>query len=1019
MRTSKTLLLLSLWLLSVEGIAQTVYEDWWQPNGRVSAMEVDEANGLLYLGGAFTRVGPPEPYGTVLSAATGIFDADFPNPDGPVYASFADSAGGFYIGGDFSSVGGVPRNNLARINADGSVHPWNPSPNGAVHCIDGHVNKIYVGGDFTTIGGLSRNRLARLDPFTGEADFLWDANVNDRVSSIAATNYGIYVAGDFTQVGDSLRPRLARVASAQGTVDDWKPEPNGSVNALCLAGGGTHLYVGGSFTVLADSMRSKIARLDIGVSPGPALTDWNPEVIGGSVNSIAIGVAGNYVYFGGTFTQVDGVSRQNLAAVSIASWHPLNSWDPQPDGPVTALMIHPMPGSIYFSGVFVSGLFEMIGGEERGQLALIDVSNGNAKPWNPNVGGVVNTITHPDTGQYVFVGGSFSSMNGVNRRSIAELDLSTKSVTSNSYDVYASTYFSFNADGPITDIELDNGYLYFSGSKFRLDTTDIFGIGRWQVGGQADTTFHPIIDFCDSSPLFAPSIVSMVISSSHIYVSSGHSYFRFEGTQGGECPSSGGNFQGGGARGSSVDYRVARISKLTGQIVPSWQVVTPAFVTCGGPPCFESAVDLELNGSTELIVSGFFELVSGAPIRNIADLYSVNGTPYGWAPDPDGGVLDYEYAGNGISWLGGEFQHVGTESRPYLAQVLGGGGSNPASWQPSPDGRVREIHVADNLVFVQGDFQNISGQPRSGVAAFERSLNPPLSDWSVDVTGSVRCFEDKDTLIFLGGGFTEVNGRSIRYFAVLSESATGATVPVKAFLQGPFDPNTGLMHDSLRANGLIPLTEPFSALGFDHVDQGGGETINAGLFNTLGNDAIVDWVLLQLRDATDPSVVVATQSALLQRDGDVVGLDGQSIPDFDVLAGSYHIAVLQRNHLGVMTAAPVMIGPNTGTVVDFTDPLTDTFGIDSRFQVGNVACLWSGDALRDGILKYTGADNDRDRILLAIGGVVPTQVVTGYLSEDLNMDGSAKYSGSGNDRDFLLQNIGGVIPTNTRTEQLP
>ena len=58
-------------------------------------------------------------------------------------------------------------------------------------------------------------------------------------------------------------------------------------------------------------------------------------------------------------------------------------------------------------------------------------------------------------------------------------------------------------------------------------------------------------------------------------------------------------------------------------------------------------------------------------------------------------------------------------------------------------------------------------------------------------------------------------------------------------------------------------------------------------------------------------------------------------------------------------------------------------------------------------------------ILLAIGGVIPTTVVTGYRQEDLNLDGDVKYTNINNDRDLILQSIGGVIPTTIRYEQLP
>ena len=53
------------------------------------------------------------------------------------------------------------------------------------------------------------------------------------------------------------------------------------------------------------------------------------------------------------------------------------------------------------------------------------------------------------------------------------------------------------------------------------------------------------------------------------------------------------------------------------------------------------------------------------------------------------------------------------------------------------------------------------------------------------------------------------------------------------------------------------------------------------------------------------------------------------------------------------------------------------------------------------------------------GGTVPTATVPGYRTEDTTMDGLTKYAGGSNDRDVILVNIGGSVPTATRAQQLP
>ncbi len=238
----------------------------------------------------------------------------------------------------------------------------------------------------------------------------------------------------------------------------------------------------------------------------------------------------------------------------------------------------------------------------------------------------------------------------------------------------------------------------------------------------------------------------------------------------------------------------------------------------------------------------------------------------------------------------------------------------------------------------------------------------------------------------------------------------------KAWLQGPF--NGSLMNDDLRSLGLIPTMEPYTALGFDQVGTGGGETCSPTVFNTTGANAIVDWIRLELRSASTPATIVATRQALLQRDGDIVDVDGSSPVAFDVPAGNYHVAVRHRNHLGCMTFGAINLAGTT-TTVDFTSPSTGTFGTEARQTAGNERLLWMGNAWVDGKLSYTGAENDRDPIILLVGGNNPTGMIQGYFPEDCTMDGAVQYTGEGNDRDPILLNIGGVMPTQTRQEQLP
>jgi hypothetical protein len=140
---------------------------------------------------------------------------------------------------------------------------------------------------------------------------------------------------------------------------------------------------------------------------------------------------------------------------------------------------------------------------------------------------------------------------------------------------------------------------------------------------------------------------------------------------------------------------------------------------------------------------------------------------------------------------------------------------------------------------------------------------------------------------------------------------------------------------------------------------------------------------------------------------------------FNVAADRYFVAVRHRNHLGVMTADSLQLGANV-VGVDLTLAATLVHGVEARATLTNgKRGLWAGNALRNGMISYTGDNNDRDAVLLQIGGVVPTNTATGYLTGDVNLDGSVRYTGEHNDRDIILQNIGGVVPTLVRDQQLP
>ncbi|MCB0792676.1 MAG: hypothetical protein H6595_02730 [Flavobacteriales bacterium] len=360
------------------------------------------------------------------------------------------------------------------------------------------------------------------------------------------------------------------------------------------------------------------------------------------------------------------------------------------------------------------------------------------------------------------------------------------------------------------------------------------------------------------------------------------------------------------------------------------------------------------------------------PAQQYVDIYIKN---------PDCKVLAYEFDMSGLTIQSVENLAPGLMGDVSVNAFLGGH-------------KVLGISYLDTLLN-----KNTSFVPLVRVHYYALTGTQVCIDQIVDVAND----EGNNVITEIVGGCVAVNGV--------------VALDPKVWLEGAFDPNTQLMQDSLRTHGYVPTTEPYTGLGFTHVG-GGGEFVSPSVFDVAGPDAIVDWVMVELRDAGAPATVVATRSALLQRDGDIVGLDGTSSVVVDAAPGSYYVAVRHRNHLGAMTASTVALGASS-TVIDLRTAATLTWGTVARKTIGGVQVLWAGNTFGDGFVKYAGTNNDRDPILQAIGGTTPTSVALGYFREDVNLSGVVKYAGALNDRDPILVNIGGTVPTATRVEQLP
>ncbi len=235
------------------------------------------------------------------------------------------------------------------------------------------------------------------------------------------------------------------------------------------------------------------------------------------------------------------------------------------------------------------------------------------------------------------------------------------------------------------------------------------------------------------------------------------------------------------------------------------------------------------------------------------------------------------------------------------------------------------------------------------------------------------------------------------------------TLQLRAYLQGAYDYTKQTMRDSLRALKLLPHSQPYATASFEY---NGTETLDSALFLLEDEHAPVDWILVELRDSNNPSLIIAQQAALLQKNGDIVDpITAATTLSFpQVQAGHYYIALRHRNHLPVMSSNAQTLS-HTPISLDFTRPDTAVYGTDTRRFINTMALMQAGDANSDEQLIASGPNNDARHLLINVLTSANNPLknanyrLQAYLASDLNMDGYTLYAGANNDLTLLISNV--------------
>ncbi|BCJ34449.1 hypothetical protein Athai_19520 [Actinocatenispora thailandica] len=212
----------------------------------------------------------------------------------------------------------------------------------------------------------------------------WTPNVLDgTVYAVAVVGDEAIVGGDFHRVrsadGDIELTRSGLFAFQLGTgaiSASFDPQPNGTVRALAAGPDGT-VYVGGSFTELAGGAHHGLARLS--VTDGTATAGFTAGIDTGTVLTLA--TDGSGLYAGGTFGAVGGTARPALARLSTRTGAVDTGFD--------AAVAQQRSGRLRVSRLALSGTgalgiigtFTQVGGQSRNQLAVVSAGTGAVRNW--------------------------------------------------------------------------------------------------------------------------------------------------------------------------------------------------------------------------------------------------------------------------------------------------------------------------------------------------------------------------------------------------------------------------------------------------------------------------------------------------------------------------------------------------------------------------------------------------------------------------------------------------------------
>jgi len=680
---------------------------------------------------------------------------------GAVRAMDIGPTGRMVIGGGFTSVGGVTRNRLARLRADGSLDTgFDPNvANGAVRAVlTDRYGDYLVGGGFTTIGGLNRNRLVRIDYF-GDVDTSFFANVDDVVHAIAEvvispSDERIYIGGAFGAVNGQPRTAIARITPS-GSLDATFTPPtfSGIVYDIAVQADGKVLVAGTLSTGIGHgSTNQRIYRLNADGSIDPTFTALVPSSISfpnPTIHAVALQADGK-VLIAGEF------------ASRVRRLNPNGSSDTSYDAPAINATVHSL--ALQPDGRAV------IGGDFTG-LSLRDrfARLNHDGSLDGGFGGFVS----PDSSVFalavqgdgwIAIGGNFTTISGIARSRVARFN------TAGVIELDFATSGASDAAVEAAVVQAD-GRILVGGRFTQINGASRQYLARFQPNGTLDTGF--------TTALSSDAYALAVLPDGKTLVGGG-----FATVNGANRP------------------RLARLHS-------NGTLDTAFNAQMGGG--FVRVIALQPDG--KILVGGSFTQAGGQPQERIARLNANGSLDSGFAAlVVDDVVRAIVVQPNGSIVIGGAFTSVNAQPRNRIAR-LNASGSLDAGFNPGANGTIYSLAgLASNGILAGGDFTTIGGVTRDRLAQIGSTgvvstiFNAGGVGNIVQVIAPLR-----DGRILIGGAFNNVGGTTSRRLAMLTSQ--GALVPATQFDRSLFAASAGsVLSIAMQQDGKLVVGGDFAAV---------------------------------------------------------------------------------------------------------------------------------------------------------------------------------------------------------------